>query len=396
MDDSGNRNSLNDVDNTDIHMEDFNENEVDDLDNSVNEDSDEVSDDVSDDDLDEDLDDDLEYDGTGPGIIPDQVRFLPIANISRVMKRVIPRDAKLSKEARECVQECVSEFISFISSEASEQCLEQKRKTITCEDIINAFNSLDLVKYGTILTQFLNKCKDSENTVGSAVKPTTNYDLKNKTKVMPENIRLNHQNDTPIKKFRSNNATQESGQSRSIPFEDQTSTGQMQPQTVLLHQSFAQQHKGYAVNSAQSKPLNNQNSFQHIQSNTNIINNPIQTDPHILATSHSSPSVVLSPQKLQMNVINNVPQQTGITSVPMSHEMPILVSTQNSEVGDSMNNEALVADTNAGELVPCEIMVDKNSGNYFMVAQSANGETTCIPIEKDALSAYGISPFINK
>ncbi len=47
----------------------------------------------------------------------EQDRFLPIANIGRIMKEALPRDAKISKEARETVQECVSEFISFITSE---------------------------------------------------------------------------------------------------------------------------------------------------------------------------------------------------------------------------------------------------------------------------------------
>ena len=41
----------------------------------------------------------------------------PIANISRIMKRSIPATAKISKDAKECVQECVSEFIAFITSE---------------------------------------------------------------------------------------------------------------------------------------------------------------------------------------------------------------------------------------------------------------------------------------
>lgn len=46
-----------------------------------------------------------------------------IANISRLMKNVIPRSGKVAKDAKECVQECVSEFISFITSEACDRCL---------------------------------------------------------------------------------------------------------------------------------------------------------------------------------------------------------------------------------------------------------------------------------
>ena len=37
-----------------------------------------------------------------------------IANVARIMKNSLPPTAKVSKDAKECVQECVSEFISFI------------------------------------------------------------------------------------------------------------------------------------------------------------------------------------------------------------------------------------------------------------------------------------------
>ena len=47
----------------------------------------------------------------------DQDRFLPIANVSRLMKKSLPEGAKIAKDAKETVQECVSEFISFITSE---------------------------------------------------------------------------------------------------------------------------------------------------------------------------------------------------------------------------------------------------------------------------------------
>lgn len=49
--------------------------------------------------------------------VREQDRFLPIANISRIMKKALPSNAKIAKDAKETVQECVSEFISFITSE---------------------------------------------------------------------------------------------------------------------------------------------------------------------------------------------------------------------------------------------------------------------------------------
>lgn len=47
----------------------------------------------------------------------EQDRYLPIANISRIMKKALPGNAKIAKDAKEAVQESVSEFISFITSE---------------------------------------------------------------------------------------------------------------------------------------------------------------------------------------------------------------------------------------------------------------------------------------
>jgi len=43
--------------------------------------------------------------------------FAPVA---RIMKTALPENAKIAKEAKECMQECVSEFISFITSEGKD------------------------------------------------------------------------------------------------------------------------------------------------------------------------------------------------------------------------------------------------------------------------------------
>jgi histone H3/H4 len=49
----------------------------------------------------------------------DRMADLPIANISRIMKNALPDNAKIAKDAKECVQECVTEFIAFITSEGT-------------------------------------------------------------------------------------------------------------------------------------------------------------------------------------------------------------------------------------------------------------------------------------
>lgn len=90
-------------------------------------------------------------------MLREQDRFLPIANISRIMKRFIPESGKIAKDAKECVQECVSEFISFITSEASERCHNEKRKTINGEDILWAMQTLGFEPYVEPLKLYLSK-----------------------------------------------------------------------------------------------------------------------------------------------------------------------------------------------------------------------------------------------
>jgi len=96
----------------------------------------------------------------GDSGIREQDRFLPIANIARIMKKAIPDNAKIAKDAKETVQECVSEFISFITSEASERCTAERRKTINGEDIIFAMQNLGFDAYIEPLQQYLKKFRE--------------------------------------------------------------------------------------------------------------------------------------------------------------------------------------------------------------------------------------------
>ncbi|KAH6853761.1 histone-fold-containing protein [Chaetomium sp. MPI-CAGE-AT-0009] len=83
--------------------------------------------------------------------------FAPVA---RIMKTALPENAKIAKEAKECMQECVSEFISFITSEASEKCQQEKRKTVNGEDILFAMSSLGFENYAEALKIYLSKYRE--------------------------------------------------------------------------------------------------------------------------------------------------------------------------------------------------------------------------------------------
>ena len=96
------------------------------------------------------------------GHVREQDRFLPIANISRIMKKSLPNNAKIAKDAKETVQECVSEFISFITSEASDKCQREKRKTINGEDLLWAMTTLGFEDYVEPLKLYLQKFREAE------------------------------------------------------------------------------------------------------------------------------------------------------------------------------------------------------------------------------------------
>lgn len=91
---------------------------------------------------------------------PDQ--YMPIASLMRIMRRVLPDDAKVADDAKETIQECVSEFITFITREANESCHREYRRTVTPNDVISAMADLGFREYVEPLTVFINKHRAQE------------------------------------------------------------------------------------------------------------------------------------------------------------------------------------------------------------------------------------------
>ncbi|PNT73541.1 nuclear transcription factor Y subunit B-1 [Brachypodium distachyon] len=94
--------------------------------------------------------------------IKEQDRLLPIANVGRIMKQILPPNAKISKEAKETMQECVSEFISFVTGEASDKCHKEKRKTVNGDDVCWAFSALGFDDYVDPMRRYLLKFRELE------------------------------------------------------------------------------------------------------------------------------------------------------------------------------------------------------------------------------------------
>ena len=99
--------------------------------------------------------------------VREQDRFMPIANVIRIMRKILPPHAKISDDAKETIQECVSEYISFITGEANERCQREQRKTITAEDVLWAMSKLGFDDYIEPLTLYLHRYREMEGDRGS-------------------------------------------------------------------------------------------------------------------------------------------------------------------------------------------------------------------------------------
>ncbi|KAH7948352.1 hypothetical protein HPB52_020788 [Rhipicephalus sanguineus] len=86
----------------------------------------------------------------------EQDRFLPIANVARIMKNAIPKSGKIAKDAKE----------------ASDRCHQEKRKTINGEDILFAMSTLGFDNYIEPLKLYLQKYREvamkGEKNLGTA------------------------------------------------------------------------------------------------------------------------------------------------------------------------------------------------------------------------------------
>ncbi|KAL6202820.1 hypothetical protein ACLB2K_026525 [Fragaria x ananassa] len=97
-------------------------------------------------------------------LVREHDQYMPIANVIRIMRRILPPYAKISDDAKETVQECVSEYISFITGEANKHCQQEQRKTVTAEDVLWAMGKLGFDDYIEPLGVFLTKYREAEGT----------------------------------------------------------------------------------------------------------------------------------------------------------------------------------------------------------------------------------------
>ncbi|KAL2481815.1 Nuclear transcription factor Y subunit B-4 [Abeliophyllum distichum] len=131
-------------------------------------------------------------------MVEEHDKLLPIANVGRIMKHILPRNAKISKEAKETMQECVSEFISFVTSEASDKCHKENRKTVNGDDICWALSSLGFDNFSEFMLRYLHKFREYERHKAEQNKASSSED---KDEVTSYGVGLQPDTSAPIFEF---------------------------------------------------------------------------------------------------------------------------------------------------------------------------------------------------
>ncbi|XP_060188823.1 nuclear transcription factor Y subunit B-3-like isoform X1 [Lycium barbarum] len=87
---------------------------------------------------------------------------LPVANVTRIMRQILPQHAKVTDDMKETVPQLVTRFIHHITKKANERCQREQRRTVTAEDVLWAMNKIGLTNYVGPLTLYLHKYREQE------------------------------------------------------------------------------------------------------------------------------------------------------------------------------------------------------------------------------------------
>jgi len=88
---------------------------------------------------------------------------LPMANLVRLMRQVIPKGVKVSAGAKHLTHDCAVEFVGFVAGEASEQARAQHRRIISPEDFTRAFQTLGFDDYVEPMSTYIRRYREHHN-----------------------------------------------------------------------------------------------------------------------------------------------------------------------------------------------------------------------------------------
>lgn len=96
-------------------------------------------------------------DGDGAGTA---ATGLPMANLVRLMRQVIPKRVKISSRAKDLTHDCAVEFVGFLAGEASELARAQHRRTISPEDFTRSLQALGFDDYVRPMSTYISRYRE--------------------------------------------------------------------------------------------------------------------------------------------------------------------------------------------------------------------------------------------
>ncbi|RDX61633.1 Nuclear transcription factor Y subunit B-6, partial [Mucuna pruriens] len=87
---------------------------------------------------------------------------MPISNVTKIMRQILPTNAKISANVKEMIQQSATKYVTFVTRKAKERCQNEYRKIMNAEDLLWAIEKLGFNDYVGPLTTFLNRYRSNE------------------------------------------------------------------------------------------------------------------------------------------------------------------------------------------------------------------------------------------
>uniref|UniRef100_A0ACD5Z3Z9 Uncharacterized protein n=1 Tax=Avena sativa TaxID=4498 RepID=A0ACD5Z3Z9_AVESA len=91
---------------------------------------------------------------------------LPMANVVRLMRQVLPPNVKIAESAKLLTHDCAVEFIGFVGGEASQRARVEHRRTVAPEDFTWSFRSLGFDSYVQPMQTYLRGYREYDSARG--------------------------------------------------------------------------------------------------------------------------------------------------------------------------------------------------------------------------------------
>nr|BAD12929.1 putative NF-YB1 protein [Oryza sativa Japonica Group]BAD16076.1 putative NF-YB1 protein [Oryza sativa Japonica Group] len=92
---------------------------------------------------------------------------LPMANLVRLIKKVLPGKAKIGGAAKGLTHDCAVEFVGFVGDEASEKAKAEHRRTVAPEDYLGSFGDLGFDRYVDPMDAYIHGYREFERAGGN-------------------------------------------------------------------------------------------------------------------------------------------------------------------------------------------------------------------------------------